>query len=120
MVLGCGHVGWGLIAYREPLRELVRGGVVGSVGDGIFDTDHDRGPRAAAFWFLFAAPLTVLSGYLAEAALRAGDDRAVSVAGRSTLGLGVVGTAVMPRSGFPAALPVGYWLVRRGRELRAA
>jgi hypothetical protein len=74
MVLGCGHVGWGLIAYREPLRELVR----------------------------------------------AGDDRAVSVAGRSTLGLGVVGTAVMPRSGFAAALPVGYWLVRRGRELRAA
>jgi hypothetical protein len=36
-----------------------------------------------------------------------------------TLGLGAVGTAVMPRSGFQAAVPVGYWLARRGRELGA-
>jgi hypothetical protein len=117
MLLGCGHAVWGLVAYHEPLRELVRAGVVRSVGDGIFDTDHDRGPRAAGFWFLLFAPLVVINGYLAEAALRAGDARAAGVGGRTTLGLGVVGTAVMPRSGFPAALPIGYWLLRRGREL---
>jgi hypothetical protein len=35
------------------------------------------------------------------------------------LGIGVVGTAVMPRSGFPAGLPIGYWLLRRGRKLGA-
>ena len=117
MLLGCGHAVWGLVAYHEPLRELVRAGVVRSVGDGIFDADHDRGPRATAFWFLLIAPLLVINGYLAEAALRAGDARAAGVGGRTTLGLGVVGTAVMPRSGFPAALPVGYWLLRRGRAL---
>jgi hypothetical protein len=117
MLLGCGHAVWGLVAYHEPLRELVRAGVVRSVGDGIFDTDHDRGPRAAAFWFQLAAPLLVTIGYLAEAALRAGDTRATNVTGRTTLGIAMVGTAVMPRSGFPAGLPIGYWLLRRGRKL---
>jgi uncharacterized protein DUF6463 len=118
MLLGCGHAVWGLAAYHEPLRELVRAGVVRSVGDGMFDTDHDRGPRAAGFWFLAFAPAVALAGYLAEAALRAGDARAAGVGGRTILGVAAVGTAVMPKSGFPVALPVGYWLLRRSRELR--
>jgi hypothetical protein len=118
MLVGCGHALWGLVAYREPLREIVDAKVIGSVGDGIFDTAHDRGPRAAGFWFLFAAPLMVLSGYLLEASLRAGDAHAVKLAGNTVLGLGAIGTAVMPRSGFPAVLPVGGWVLHRSRRLR--
>ncbi len=116
-LLGLGHAAWGLVAYHEPLRELVRAGVVRSVGDGIFDTDHDRGPRASGFWFLAFAPAVALAGYLAEAALRAGDHRAVRASGGTVLGMSAVGTAVMPRSGFPVAMPIGYWLLRRSREL---
>jgi uncharacterized protein DUF6463 len=118
MLLGCAHAVWGLVAYHEPLRELLRAGVVRSVGDGIFDTDHDRGPRAAGFWFLAFAPAVALTGFLAEAALRAGDARAAGAGGGTILGVGAVGTAVMPRSGFPVAMPIGYWLLRRSRELR--
>ena len=118
MLLGFGHAAWALIAYGEPLREILRAGVVRAVGDGIFDTDHDRGPRAAGFWFLFAAPLVAVDGYLTEAALRAGNARAVRVSGLTTLGLGVLGATVIPRSGFPVALPIGYWLLRRGRALQ--
>jgi hypothetical protein len=117
MFVGCAHAAWGLTAYREPLREIVRAGVVRSVGDGIFDTEHDRGPRAAGFWFLFSAPLIGLTGYLLEAALRGGDTRAVKVGGRTVLGIGAVGTVVMPTSGFPAVLPIGCWLLHRARGL---
>jgi hypothetical protein len=117
VALGCGHVGWGLKAYHRPLGDLVRAGVVRSVGDGIFDTDHDRGPRAAAFWFMLAAPLMMLVGYLAESALESGDAQAARTVGRATVGVGAVGAAVMPRSGFAAAMPIGWWLVRRSRSL---
>ncbi len=117
MLLGFGHAAWGLVAYRQPLRELLHAGVVRSVGDGIFDTDHDRGARAAGFWFLAFAPAVALAGYLAEAALRAGDPRAARASGGTVLGMSAVGTAVMPKSGFPAAMPIGYWLLRRSREL---
>src|SRR5438105_2910581 len=95
--LGVGHAAWGLVAYGEPLRELVSAGVFGSVGDGIFDTEHARDSRAAAFWFMFAAPLAILAGYLVDASARVGDGRTVVVAGRTVLGLGAVGTAVIPR-----------------------
>jgi hypothetical protein len=117
MLIGYGHAAWGLIVYREPLGEIAAAGIVRTVGDGIFDTDNDRGPRAAGFWFVFSAPLIVLSGYLLEAALRGGEAHTVKVGGRTVLGIGAVGTAVMPRSGFPAVLPIGYWLLRRARRL---
>src|SRR5439155_16264802 len=103
----------------KPLRELVRSGVVDSVGDGIFATDHARDARAAAFWFMAAAPVLMLSGYLTDRSLLAGDARAARVSGGATLAIGAVGTAVIPRSGFPAALPIGWWLLRRARALRA-
>ena len=119
VALGLGHAVWGLVAYGEPLRDIVRAGVVRAVGDGIFDTEEARGARAAGFWFMLAAPLVSGFGYLTEAALRAGDGRAVRVAGGTTLALGAMGTAVMPRSGFPAAVPIGVWLLRRARALDA-
>jgi hypothetical protein len=117
MLLGFGHAVWALVAYGEPLHEILRARVVRSVGDGIFDTDHDRGPRAAGFWFLLAAPLVAVDGYLTESALAAGNRRAATISGLTTLGLGLVGTTVIPRSGFPVAIPLGYWLLRRSRAL---
>ena len=117
--LGVGHVAWGLAAYHRPLREIVGAGVVDSVGDGIFKRAHSDGPRAAGFWFLFAGPLTALCGYLSESALRSGDRRAATVSGASVLAIGAVGAAVMPRSGFLGALPVGGWLVRRALRIPA-
>jgi hypothetical protein len=66
MLVGVGHAIWGLIAYHDPVWDLIRAGFVGSVGDGIFDTTDAKGPRAAAFWFLLTAPFLVLAGYLVE------------------------------------------------------
>jgi hypothetical protein len=120
MLLGFGHAAWALTAYGEPLRDIVRAGVVRTVGDGIFDRDHDRGARAAGFWFLLAAPLVAMDGYLTEAAAQAGNARAVRISGRTTLALGVVGATVIPRSGFPAAAPLGWWLLRRSRAMEVA
>ena len=114
MLVGAGHAAWGIAAYREQIRELTKTGVADSVGDGLFRTAHARDARAAAFWFLFSAPLICLSGYLAEAALRAGERRAVTVAGRTVLALGAVGAVVMPRSGFVIVPPLGWWLMRCG------
>jgi hypothetical protein len=112
MLLGLGHVGWALVAYQEPLGEIVRAGLVGRsvTASSTPGTTGARG-AAAAFWFLLAAPLLALDGYLAEAALRAGDGRAARTAGWTVVAVGAVGTAVMPRSGFAAAVPVGCSLL---------
>jgi hypothetical protein len=116
LLLAGGHAVWGLVVYRRPLRELVTAGVADTVGDGIFRDDHAHDARAAGFWFLLAAPLLALCGYLVEAAIRADDRRALRVSGRSVLVVGALGWTVIPRSGFPAALPIAYQLLRRGRR----
>jgi hypothetical protein len=116
MLVAVGHAVWGLFAYREPLEGLVRAGVLDSVGDGIFRVADAQSPGAAAFWFMFVAPLLGLCGYLVEVADRADDRRALTVTGGAVLGLGAIGTAIIPRSGFPTALPIGLWIVRRGRR----
>ena len=119
-LLGVGHVAWGAVAYRRELADLLRGPVFDSVGDGIFNRKHAHDGRAAAFWFMFAAPLVTLCGLLADSALRAGDHRSATTAGRVIVGVSCVGLVVIPRSGFPAALPAGWLLLRQARQVRDA
>lgn len=114
MLIGVGHAVWGLIAYRKPLQEIARAGIVDSVGDGIFRRANSDDARAAGFWFMFTAPLVGILGYLVEQASRAGDAQALKVSGRAVIAVGAIGATVMPRSGFVAAFPVGYWVIRQG------
>ena len=117
LAMGCGHVAWGLFAYRKPLAELAREGIPDSVGDGVFQRAHSQDGRAAAFWFLFAAPMMGLLGHLIEAAEERGDARALRRSGRAVIVLGAVSSTFIPRSGFPAVPLVGWWMIRRGRRL---
>jgi hypothetical protein len=117
MALAAGHAGWGLLAYHDALREILRARLVDTVGDGLVRKEHSRDARAAAFWFMAAAPATWLTGYLVESALRAGDRRAVSVAGRTAVSLGALGTAVIPRSGFAGLTSLGFWLLALARRM---
>ncbi|HSS03904.1 MAG TPA: DUF6463 family protein [Solirubrobacterales bacterium] len=117
MAMGCGHIAWGLFAYRKPLAELARDGIGDSVGDGIFQRAHSQDDRAAAFWFLFAAPMMGLLGHLIEAAEEREDARALRRSGRAVIGLGAASSVFIPRSGFPAVPLVGWWMIRRSRRL---
>jgi len=119
MALGVGHAVWGSIAYRDGLREIARAGFVDSVGDGLFRAEHSQDKRAAAFWFMAVTPLAVLIGYLDEAAIRAEDRRAVMAAGAGTALFSAAGMAAIPRSGFPAGLALGAWLLDRARRMGA-
>lgn len=117
MAAGVGHSIWGALAYRSGLREIARAGFVDSVGDGLFRTDHSRDERAAAFWFMFAAPVTGLLGYLTEAAIRAEDRRTVATTGVAVTAMMAVGGAAIPRSGFLIFAPVGPWMILRASRM---
>lgn len=115
MLIAGGHVLWGTIAYRRELAQIARAGFIDTIGDGLFSKEHADDGRATAFWFLTAAPLIALNGYLMGRAERSEDRRALRTAGGALIGIGLTGTAVMPRSGFVSVVPVGAWLLRRGR-----
>ena len=117
MAIGAGHALWGAVAYRRPLREIARARFVDSVGDGIFQRRHSDDARAAAFWFMFTAPLAVWIGALVESASRNGDAQALRLSARAGLATAAAGITVIPRSGFPLLPPVAYWLMREAARL---
>ncbi len=95
----------GAVIYRDVLADIARGNPLGSV--------PDRGDRAAAFWFLAAAPALWMGGRLLRSAEEHQDVPAQRAAGAVLTAVGVAGTALMPKGGFPALAALGGLVLRR-------
>jgi len=92
-LLGVGHLGIGAVLYRREIRDVVRSGVVGTVGD--------HGPVATAWWFLVVAPATWAAGRSMRALERGEPASAALRPVGVVLGVtGALGAVVMPRSPF--------------------
>ncbi|MGC9439408.1 DUF6463 family protein [Streptomyces sp. WG5] len=104
-VVGTGHGVLGAVIYRDVLVDMAR--------DGLIDSVPDRGDRAAAFWFMAAAPALWLGGRLLQAAEEHEDIPAQRAAGVVLTVVGATGTVMMPKSGFPALAGIGGLLLRR-------
>ncbi|MFE9329940.1 DUF6463 family protein [Streptomyces sp. NPDC006925] len=103
-----GHGAIGVVLYRDVLAQFAREGVVNSV--------PERGDRAAAFWFLAAAPALWMGGRLLRSAEEHGDVAAQRAAGAVLAGVGALGAAAMPKGGFPALVGIGGMLLRRPKR----
>ncbi|MFB7087097.1 DUF6463 family protein [Streptomyces sp. NPDC056296] len=104
-VVGIGHGILGAVAYRDVFTDMARGQLLDSV--------PERGDRAAAFWFMAAAPALWMGGRLLRSAEKHEDIPAQRAAGVVLAAVGVTGTVAMPKSGFPALVGIGGLLLRR-------
>lgn len=104
------HATVGTIVHREALAGIVRGRVVNQV--------PEQGEAATAFWFLVAAPSLWMGGRLLRAAEEHGDLAAQRSAGRLLTGVGAVGSAASPVSGFWAVAALGAAVWRAGSRER--
>jgi hypothetical protein len=110
--IAAAHTAWGLVAYRGHVVGIVTE-LPNSVGDGIFEKAHSGDARASAFWFLFVGPMLALLGRLYDSAEASGDRAAMRAAGRAISAISAGSWLAIPRSGFPAGLALGLWLLRR-------
>ncbi|HCX82239.1 MAG: hypothetical protein A3E00_14300 [Curvibacter sp. RIFCSPHIGHO2_12_FULL_63_18] len=106
VLLGLGHIAYGLRKYHAPLRAAWAGGFIGQFGA----TEE----RRTAFWFLILGPLLVLAGHAALHAVATGDLALLKIVGGYLLFTGVLGAAAFPKSPFWAALPTGPLLIATG------
>ena len=109
--VGAGHLVVGAILFHAPLAAIFHDGFVNTVPLG---ADFDR---QAAFWFLFATPVTFLLGHLTNRAVARQDAPFVRVVGLNLLGMGIVGAAVMPVSGFWLLLALAPLFLREARRM---
>lgn len=107
-VTGLIHLGFGVLAFPDPLREIVDAGLVRGIGGDV--------ERNLAWWFLVAGGFLVVTGLTIRWAVR--------VAGRLPRSLGwglvvisVLGVLLAPASGFWLVLVEGVLLLVADRGL---
>ena len=112
---GVGHNLIGAWLYRRQLAGVARDGVLDAIENGrVASTERER--RQTALWFLMSGGAFVTLG----AALRRMDagDLAVAPIGSGMAAMGVVGAAVLPRSGFWLLIAEGVAALAVGRRSR--
>jgi hypothetical protein len=102
-VIGAGHTAIGLVGHRAALMDIAPAGVI--------DTVRGELDREQALWFLVSGAALVGIGRLASYTERRTGALPAST-GALLLGLGTVGAAVLPRSGFWTLLPAGVAALR--------
>jgi hypothetical protein len=105
--IGAGHTAIGIVGYRSVLAAMAREGLVDSV--------HGVPRREEALWFLTSGAGLVVTGRLAAFAEQRTGTLPPST-GALLLGIGALGGAVLPRSGFWALIPVGAAALRTARR----
>lgn len=106
VLLGLGHMAYGVRKYATPLRAAWASGYIGQFAATV--------ERRTAFWFMVFGPLLVLTGHVALHAATTGDLALLKIVGSYLLFTGVLGAAAFPRSPFWAALPAGPLLIAAG------
>ncbi|MFP2910776.1 DUF6463 family protein [Pyxidicoccus sp. 3LFB2] len=112
MLIGGGHQAVGLVLFREPLLEMVRAGVLDSVGE-------DTSPRAAAFWFLGMGMVLIFAGALCRHLERESKRPLPSGFGWGLLGLALFFVVPMPITGAWTLVPVGLRVLFQSRSKTA-
>lgn len=92
---------------RNLFAEVVRGGVVDSIGSDF--------ARMAWFWFLITGFLLLMLGGLARQIERRGEPLPASLGWQLGM-LSIVGAALIPASGFWLLIPQAVWIVLRARK----
>ena len=108
MLVGGIHQAVGLVLFREQLLEMVRAGVLDSVGE-------DTSARAAAFWFLAMGGCMLLAGALCRWLERELDRPPPSGFGWGLLGLGLFCVVPMPITGAWMLFPLGLRVLFQSR-----
>lgn len=106
MVTAVGHAIVGAFLFSEPLSEMVREGVINSIQPPMYSV-QPHFDRAAAFWFLLFSPVLFLLGQIINDALAHGHTRSLRLIGWYLIGIGTVGSAILPLSGNWLLLPLG-------------
>jgi len=120
---GIGHFLVGIALFHEPLAAMLHDGLLNTISGKIetrteawLPIVHPHYDREAAFWFLILSPVLVLLARISRHAAAHRDGPLITTIGRYLMGLGLVGVAVMPVSGFWVLLALGLLALRTARD----
>ena len=104
--LGVGHILYGCVKFRAPLKEAVASGFVSKFSN--------PEVRRTAFWFVMFGPMLMLAGQVTIHAAAVGDAHLVRLVGAFLFGVSAVGVCAIPKSPFLAGLAISVLLLALG------
>ena len=106
LVLGVGHILYGLIQFRVPLAA--------ALADGFYNKFKGYELRRTAFWFVSFGPLLMLVGQISIRVVAIGDMSTVRLIGYYLVGVTFLGLAAFPKSPFLIAFPLSLMFLASG------
>lgn len=106
LVLGIGHIIYGLVKFKSPLFAAVADGYIGQFGA--------PEVRRTTFWFMIFGPLLILAGHVGIHAAAHGDLALLKIVGIYTFATALLGVAAYPTSPFWGALVAAPVLIATG------
>ena len=111
MATGIGHTLVGVVVFRDALA--------GVFHDGFLNAFWPHFDRLSAFWFLLFSPALFMLGQITNRAVERQDARTFRIVGGYLLGMGIVGVAALPISGFWIVIALASLILRIARRVEA-
>ncbi len=103
IAMGIGHALIGLVLFHDAFMAIVREGIINTIQPPGYSAEPDY-DRIAFFWHMVFSPVLSMLGQITARAIARGATDILRVVGWNLLGIGIVGTMVLPVSGNPALI----------------
>ncbi len=103
IAMGIGHALIGIVLFHDAFLAIVREGFVNTMQPPGYSDEPDY-DRLAFFWHMVFSPVLSMLGQITSRAVSRGAADILRVVGWNLLGVGIVGTVVLPLSGNPALI----------------
>ena len=103
IAMGIGHALVGIVLFHDVFMAIVREGLVNTIQPPGYSAEPDY-DRIAFFWLVVFSPVLSMLGQITGRAIARGATDILRVVGWNLLGIGIVGTVVLPVSGNPALI----------------
>jgi hypothetical protein len=117
MVTAVGHALVGVVLFRQSLAAILADGLVNAIQPPFYAAEPHF-DRIAAFWFLLFSPVLFLLGQITNRAVERKDSSILGLVGWNLLGIGLVGSVVLPVSGNWVLIALAAIVLRAASDVK--
>lgn len=118
IAMGIGHAVIGIVLFNDVLIAIAREGFWNTIQPPGYSADPDY-DRIAFFWLVVFSPVLSMLGQVTHRAILRGSTDILRVVGWNLLGIGLVGTLLLPVSGNPALIVLAILILTTASRVEA-
>ncbi len=118
IAMGIGHAVIGIVLFNDVFMAIVREGFWNTIQPPGYSADPDY-DRIAFFWLVVFSPVLSMLGQVTHRAILRGSTDILRVVGWNLLGIGLVGTLLLPVSGNPALIVLAILILTTASRVEA-